>query len=255
MGLYVEREGPEDGPEIVLVHGFAQNRECLGPIVPLLARRFSVLKADAPGHGRSSEIVASMDDGASYLAEACGRAIYLGYSMGGRLCLHLALQHPELVRALILVSATPGIEDDDARARRRAEDEQLAARIEAIGLEAFVDEWLSRPMFQGLEPDARMRAARLRNDPRALASALRVAGAGAQRPLWERLGSLSMPVLLVTGERDAPYSAIGDRMAALIPSARRVTISDAGHAAHLEAPDAFFRALDAWLKETAALGL
>jgi 2-succinyl-6-hydroxy-2,4-cyclohexadiene-1-carboxylate synthase len=168
--------------------------------------------------------------------------------MGGRLCLHLALACPDRVRALVLVGATPGIEDAAERAARAAADAELAARIERIGLEAFVDEWLRQPLFAGLGPEAACREERLEGTAAGLAASLRRMGTGAQEPLWGRLGELAMPVLILAGARDAKFAALGERMAAAIgPGATFASIPGAGHAAHLEQPAAVAARVRVWL--------
>jgi pimeloyl-ACP methyl ester carboxylesterase len=127
------------------------------------------------------------------------------------LCLRLALDRPELVRALVLVGASPGIADPGERAARRAADDRLAA-------EAGRDE-------------------RLANTPAGLAYALRRLGTGVQEPLWDRLAGLRPPALLVAGERDPKFTALARRMAAAIgPTARVAVVVGAGHAVHLERP-------------------
>jgi len=181
------------------------------------------------------------------LGDAGGPAIYVGYSMGGRLSLHLAVAQPDLVRRLALVSTTAGIEDPADRDARRQSDADLAASIEREGVDAFLDRWLALPLFATLPRDAASLDDRRRNTAAGLASSLRLAGAGAQASLWDRLGELPMPVLVVAGERDAKYAAIGLRMAELIPHATFAAIAGAGHAAHLEAPDVFAGVLEAWL--------
>lgn len=244
--LFFEERGK--GPRLCLVHGFAQNRRCFGPILPSLEARFLVLRPDAPGHGRSSALRLGLEAGASALADTAGVAIYLGYSMGARLCLQLAVQHPERVRGLVLIGGTPGIADPVERARRHREDQALAARLKSLGLQRFLDEWLSRQMFAGLEPAAQMIPERLENDAASLAAALRLAGTGAQRPLWSELQHLTMPVLLVTGEQDAKFGAIAEEMLEhLGPRAEHRVIAGAGHSVHLEAPERFLAVLQDWL--------
>jgi 2-succinyl-6-hydroxy-2,4-cyclohexadiene-1-carboxylate synthase len=169
----------------------------------------------------------------------------LGYSMGGRIALHAALARPECVQRLVLVGSSPGLAPEVERAARRAADEELAARIEAIGLEAFAAEWAALPLWDG-QPE-RVRAAanadRLRNTPAGLAAALRGLGTGTLPSLWERLGELTMPVTLIVGERDAKFHAIAERMADRLTDARLVVIPGAGHAAQLEQPDRIAAAL------------
>jgi 2-succinyl-6-hydroxy-2,4-cyclohexadiene-1-carboxylate synthase len=173
--------------------------------------------------------------------------VLAGYSMGGRIALHAALARPELVRRLVLIGASPGIADTEERAARRRADEALADRIEAIGVEAFAQEWRQLPLWEG-QPE-RVRAAahadRLRNTAAGLADALRGLGTGALPPLWDRLGELPMPVTLVVGERDAKFREIAEQMAARLADARIEVVPGAGHAAQLERPDLAAAALAA----------
>src|SRR5688500_1648417 len=132
---------------MVLVHGFTQTGRCWGPVAEALAVHHEVVRVDAPGHGRSAEVMAGPRGSARLIADRGGRATYLGYSMGGRFCLHLALANPELVAGLVLVGATPGIEDDDEREQRAADDDRMAQVLERRGLEAFLDAWLANPLL------------------------------------------------------------------------------------------------------------
>jgi 2-succinyl-6-hydroxy-2,4-cyclohexadiene-1-carboxylate synthase len=244
--LHGERDG--DGPPLVLLHGFGQTCRCWGPVAPRLAGRFGVLRLDAPGHGGSAGVAADLPATGRLAAEAGGRAVYLGYSMGARMVLHVATEAPEAVRALVLVSGTPGIEDDAARAERRAADAALAARIRAEGVPAFVDHWLALPMFAGLPPGARFEDERRSNTAEGLATSLELAGTGSQRPLWDDLAGIAAPTLVVAGEDDGRYAAIAARTAAAIgPNARAALVPGAGHSAHLEQPDRFGDLVDAWL--------
>jgi 2-succinyl-6-hydroxy-2,4-cyclohexadiene-1-carboxylate synthase len=236
------------GPRIVLVHGFAQNRDCWGPVLVDLERDHEVCRVDAPGHGRSSSFHAGLRTGARLIADQGGRATYLGYSMGGRFLLHLALANPELVERLVLVGATAGIDDAAERAARREQDEAMAQRVERDGVEAFVAAWLDQPLFAGLGPDVRFEDARAENTVEGLAESLRQAGTGAQDPLWDRLHRLDMPALVVTGALDAKFTALGRRLVESIgPNAELAVIPGAGHAAHLERPDEFLRVLRGFL--------
>jgi len=170
--------------------------------------------------------------------------------MGGRVSLHAALAHPQAVERLVLIGATAGIDDADARAQRRTDDELLADRIETIGVEAFIDEWLQNPLFAGLTPDQAMRVDRLRNTADGLASSLRLAGTGTQAPLWDRLSEITCPVLLLVGQHDKKFSAIAERLATALPNAELRAIADAGHSVHLEQPERTVDALIDWLAST-----
>jgi 2-succinyl-6-hydroxy-2,4-cyclohexadiene-1-carboxylate synthase len=234
--LYAEVAGA--GPRVVLVHGFTQNRNCWGPLADDLTADHEVVRVDAPGHGRSATLHAGLRTGARLIADRGGRATYLGYSMGGRFLLHLALGRPDLVERLVLIGATAGIDDPAERAERRARDEAMAQRLEADGVDAFVDAWLRQPLFAGLSEAMQFRDARGEGTVEGLATSLRLAGTGAQDPLWDRLDRLDMPVLLVAGELDTKFTALAHRIAAAIGSNAEVAVvAGAGHAAHLEQPD------------------
>ncbi|HZQ28661.1 MAG TPA: alpha/beta fold hydrolase [Acidimicrobiales bacterium] len=241
------------GPRVVLVHGFTQTGRSWGIIAARLSRSHEVVLLDAPGHGRSSSIRTGLWDGARLIGETGGRAAYVGYSMGGRYCLHLALDRANLVERLVLVGATAGIEDARERMERRKADSEWAQLVIDEGVERFIDRWLSGPLFAHLDPIQAGRDTRLENTPLGLASSLRLAGTGTQEPLWDRLPELTMPVLLVVGERDEKFRSIAERMAAAIGRNAAVeVIPGAGHAVHLERPDAFGDVVAAFVGESPA---
>lgn len=232
----------------MLVHGFTQTRRCWGPAADDLARDHELVLVDAPGHGDSTGVDADLATAGQLVAEVGGTGTYVGYSMGGRMVLHTALDRPEGVRGLVLVGATAGIDSADERAARVADDEARAARLEQIGLEAFLDEWLALPLFAGLDDAAAGRAERMRNTVAGLAGSLRRAGTGTQIPSWDRLGELRMPVLLVVGEKDEKFTALARRMADAIGAGVALeVIQGAGHTAHLEQPERFVEVLRPWL--------
>jgi 2-succinyl-6-hydroxy-2,4-cyclohexadiene-1-carboxylate synthase len=169
--------------------------------------------------------------------------------MGGRYVLHVALRHPQLVRRLVVVSSTGGMDDPADRAARRGSDDALAARIETQGVPAFVAWWLAQPLFESLPPGAAGIEDRLANTEAGLASSLRLAGTGTQEPLWSHLHGIEVPVLVVVGARDQAYTAHGRRMVDCIgTNAALAVIPEAGHACHLEAPGAFLAAVQTFLE-------
>ena len=224
---------------MVFVHGFTQTGQSWLPIAEQFTGTHEVVLVDAPGHGHSAHVSADLLHGADLLAATAGPADYIGYSMGGRLCLHLAISHPEAVRSLLLLGATPGIVDDSERAARAAADEALAVDLETVGLEAFITKWLAQPLFVTLPSTAAGLADRLNNTVSGLASSLRLAGTGSQLPQWSRLSSITAPVLVLAGEFDQKFTSIAhDIVAAIGDNARFESILGAGHAAHLEQPGA-----------------
>jgi 2-succinyl-6-hydroxy-2,4-cyclohexadiene-1-carboxylate synthase len=235
---------------LLLLHGFTQTGRGWDEVVRHLdGERYRALAPDIRGHGaaatrRPISFAACVRDAVG-LMPAPGTLA--GYSQGGRLALHVALAHPEMVTRLVLVSATAGIEDAAQRAQRREADEALAAWMEADGrlMSEVADRWGAQALFatQSAEVAAAARADRLSNEPAHLAAALRGIGTGAMAPLWGRLGELRMPVVVLAGERDAKYVALGRRLAEALPAARLEVVPDAGHALALEAPAAVAAAL------------
>ncbi|HKG62473.1 MAG TPA: 2-succinyl-6-hydroxy-2,4-cyclohexadiene-1-carboxylate synthase [Solirubrobacteraceae bacterium] len=228
-------------PTLVLLHGFTQTRQSWRRVIAELGGRRRALAPDLPGHGNAAARPASFAACTGYVRALGGERFALaGYSMGGRIALHAALALGDRLDRLVLIGASPGIADPAERAARRAADDALADRIEAIGVEAFAREWAELPLWEG-QPE-RVRAAafadRLRNTPSGLAAALRGLGTGVMEPLWDALPSLGVPVTLAVGERDERFRAIAERMAARLPRAEIVVVSGAGHAAQLEQPAA-----------------
>ena len=172
--------------------------------------------------------------------------------MGARHALTAACGGSPEIERLVLVGGTPGIDDAGDRAARVADDESRADRIIEIGSERFVDEWLAQPLFDGLTVTADDRRHRLRNTAEGMAASLRLAGTGAQRPLWSELGDVGIPVLVLAGDHDAKFTATGERMAASMRHAEFAPIPGAGHAAHTEQPVATARLIADWITRAPA---
>lgn len=248
MWLHAEREG--SGPPLVLVHGFTQTGRCWGPIADDLATDHTVIRVDAPGHGRSADVIAGLRGGGRMIADQGGEATYLGYSMGGRYLIHLALANPELVQGLVLVGATAGIDDPAERAARAEADRRTAERIREQGLLTFLQEWVAQPMFAGIPAERQYLLERMENTVDGLESSVVQSGTGSQDPSWDKLHRLDMPVLVLAGELDEKYVALGRRLQESIgANATFATVPGAGHAAHLEQPEAFLAVLRPWLAD------
>jgi 2-succinyl-6-hydroxy-2,4-cyclohexadiene-1-carboxylate synthase len=249
--------GHDDGAApLVLLNGFTQTARSWGRFGETVGHGRRVVAVDLPGHGDSGAVTASdLWDAAEQVAAAldavpgAGDAPYdlCGYSLGGRVALHVALGHRGRVGRLALLGATAGIDDAEARARRRAADDQLADRLERDGVEAFLERWLAQPMFSGLGEDDAQVAARRHNTAAGLASSLRTMGTGTQEPLWDRLDELDLPVLVVTGAADVRFTRIGQRLRAGLPHGVLTAVPGAGHAVHLERPAAAADVVGHWL--------
>jgi len=224
------------------LHGFTETDESW---TETLAREIPDLRCPLlPGHGGKpcppdaslSRVAAGLVAG--FPAEPVD---VLGYSMGGRLAVTLALEHPQRIRRLILISCHPGIRDPKERALRRRRDESLAQVLEEDGIGPFMAWWETQQALKPSRPfpaaiAESVRARRLNQDPIGLAACLRALGGGAMDPVWHRLGELRMPVLLISGASDTRYMTIMDEMAAAIPDRRREVVLKSGHAVHRERP-------------------
>jgi 2-succinyl-6-hydroxy-2,4-cyclohexadiene-1-carboxylate synthase len=229
--------------DLVLLHGFAGTRRTWdGVLSHLPAERYRPLALDLPAHGSQAGADRPIDFDAaveSVLRRSPPRFALCGYSLGGRLALHVALAAPERVASLALVASGPGIEDPAERAERRAADRALADEIEDSSIDRFAERWCAQPMFlrDPAQVQALARADYLRNDPVDLAAVLRGLGQGEMASLWERLGELTLPVTAIAGERDAKLQAIARRMVGLLPDGR-LEIVAGGHRLPLESPRA-----------------
>lgn len=228
---------------VVAVPGFSQSASAWAPL-RAAAPDLDIVALEVPTGRTFAET-------ARAIGEAGGPGVYVGYSMGGRLCLELALQEPGLLDGLVLVSSSPGIADDAERARRAATDRDLARRIADLGVEAFLAEWLAQPLFASLPPDHAQAAERAAaHDVASLQHQLVALGQGVQPPRWDDLADLDVPTMLLTGAADAKYDAIAEAMFDLIPDCLRLTLPG-GHALPLEQPEAMAAALHTFLADLA----
>jgi len=232
---------------LVLLHGFGSTHRAWDGVVDRVdVQRYNPLALDLPGHGRAADAERPITFAgcvSAVLEQSPERFVLCGYSMGGRIALHLALADPGRVARLLLVSCTPGIEDPVERAARRAADRRLAEELEREPYEDFIERWRTQPLFAG-EPagvGALAREDQRRNRPEAMAAVLRGIGTGEMEPLWERLSELEMAVTVLAGDRDERYSAIARRMAEQLPDGRASVIAG-GHGLPLENPEGVARA-------------
>lgn len=239
------------GSRLVLVHGFTQTRRAWDEVADALAATHELVLVDAPRHGASSTIGADLESGGRLLLATGGVGAYVGYSMGGRLCLHAALADRACrLQGLVLIGASPGLRSSAEQRERIAVDEKWAYLLENQGIDAFLYQWLSQPLFAHLPAQRAALEERRRNDPRALAESLREAGAGTQEPLWEALPRLDVPALILAGEQDERYCVLGREIAQTIGvNAEFAVVAGAGHAAHLENPGGFLDVVLAWLDD------
>jgi 2-succinyl-6-hydroxy-2,4-cyclohexadiene-1-carboxylate synthase len=218
---------------VIFVPGFMQRGDSWAPVADAVSERYPSACLDFRSH--------SFEGRLGELREAAARdTVPVGYSMGGRLVLHLAAREPDRFAALATVGASPGIDDPREREARRAADGELAAWMERSTIEEVVARWERLPVFehQSEELIEAQRPGRRSHDPRLLANLLRTAGQGALPGLWDELRRLPVPIIALAGEHDERYIAAARRIALLAPRGDARPVMGAGHAAHLEQPAA-----------------
>jgi 2-succinyl-6-hydroxy-2,4-cyclohexadiene-1-carboxylate synthase len=251
------------GNPLLMLHGFTGSSQNWESIMPALSERYQVVSVDLLGHGRTDaptdpvryampQAAADLIAIADYLN--LDRFHLLGYSMGGRLALYTAIHYAKRVQALILESSSPGLATEVERSARIDNDNALADRIERAGIETFVNFWESIGLWESQrslssEVRQRVRHLRLQNNAVGLANSLRGMGTGQQPSLWDHLQSITIPVLLLTGELDTKFEALNDQMNAHIRSSVRTTIATAGHTVHLEKPTQYTKTVQSFLDD------
>ncbi|MDP4604510.1 MAG: alpha/beta fold hydrolase [Solirubrobacteraceae bacterium] len=219
----------------LLLHGFAGTAGSWDAFSKQLDHeRYRPLAVDLRGHGQNGAArpISFELCVADLLAEAPPRFTLVGYSLGGRLALQVALAAPERLERLVLVSTSAGIEDAAERQARLDRDVALAGRIEVESIAQFAQSWLSGPLFR--DDSAKInRAARKeieKNSPDGLACALRSLSVGRMEPLWGRLAEIAIPTTVVAGELDQRYLSLAQRLSAEIVDSELAIIERAGHA-------------------------
>ncbi len=236
--LAAQQLGNPHAPKVVFLHGFTQTSNSWKPTAEQIAAAgYHAVIIDLPGHGDSAGVRADLRRTADMVAAIGGIATYVGYSLGGRVTLHLALMYPHLTKSVVLIGASAGIADADERARRREADDLVEARITELGIDAFLREWVAQPLFGDLVVTDDDLADRARNTVEGLASSLRLAGTGAQTSLWPRLREVNAPVLAMAGEHDEKFAALAEQIAAAVAQGTALLVPNAAHAAHLQQPE------------------
>lgn len=238
------------GPLVVLLHGFTQTSHSMAPIASRLETSHEVLCLDLPGHGGSTLVAADLDESARLVEAATDGAPFdlVGYSLGGRVALHVACAAPEGLRATVTISASIGIADTALREQRLERDLALADDLEAAGdVGAFVERWLSLPMFATLPRGMADVEGRRTNTASGLADSLRRCSVGRQRWMGDELSAIRGSLLMLAGTRDDPYYVQACSSAMRSASVGVAAVVGAGHACHLEQPDLTARLISSFL--------
>ncbi|MGB7740789.1 MAG: pimeloyl-ACP methyl ester esterase BioH [Steroidobacteraceae bacterium] len=251
--LHVEIRG--DGPDVVLLHGWALHGGMWGPWIEQLARRARLHCIDLPGHGRSA-----WPAGASTLRDLArvvsphvpNGAAVLGWSLGGMVALELARSRPGDLAALVLVATTPCFlarEDWPAGMNPGVLDGFAAGLAgdyrRTLSNFLALQTWGDENATQALRSLRANLDAHGEPDPQALAAGLEILRTA---DLRADLAAIAIPTLVIAGEHDriTPVAA-GRELASRLPSARFVEVPKAGHAPFLSHPDAVRREIEHFL--------
>jgi pimeloyl-ACP methyl ester carboxylesterase len=239
VGIHYEVHGGGDAPVVLLTHGFAATSRMWRGQIELLVKTHRLLVWDMRGHGRSdypddpalySEAHTVADMAALLDAVGAKRAIVGGLSLGGYMSLAFYLAHPQRVKALLIIDCGPGFKNDDARAEWNIYAERRAKDFETTGLDALRGRSREMDALAHRSADGLIKAARgmlVQRDARVMSS----------------LPNIKVPSMIIVGANDKPFLNASDYMAAKIAGAEKVVIADAGHAANIDQPTAFNRAL------------
>lgn len=256
----VLRVGSPDKPTVLFLHGFLGRKEDWSDVIANLTSGFAAIAVDLPGHGRNHP-----KDDSAYSMSGCAEAIIalldemkiatvglVGYSMGGRLALYLAIHHPDRFSRVLIESASPGLRTSSERKARIEQDKELAARIESRPMAEFVSDWYRLPLFAGLQNHPKklqkLIADRSSNLPSGLIRSLTGMGTGAQPSLWKSVADISISLWIVAGGEDSKFASIGKEMADLCPRATLCILEGSSHLAHSERQDAFVTQLNLFLE-------
>lgn len=244
---------------LLFLHGFLGSGTDWINISEALSLNHYCICLDLPGHGKTDIVVTknsyNIENTAKYIINflqdknihTCG---LVGYSMGGRISIYLAIHYPKFFKKIIIESAQPGIEDVEEREQRKKHDSLLAQKLKSNPLDEFLEFWYNQQIFESLKHHknfANLLKSRLNNNSQKCAKSLLEIGAGFQPSLWIDLKRIKSPCLLVTGEYDLKYQKIFSKMHQEIFSSDFVIIKNAGHNSHFENPEEFSKVVKKFL--------
>ncbi len=270
-------DGESSNPVILFLHGFMGDRYEFQPIIATLSQQFYCVAIDLPAHGQTDLTNQGTDQftyqdscysqNSYYTIDFTARLIVkflellniercflVGYSMGGRVALYLAINFPKYFRKVILESASAGLRTDLERSDRLARDQQLADKLENLeagDFRLFLENWYQQKIFSNLRSHSnfpQLLEQRLQNSPIELAKSLRDLSTGRQPSLWEKLPEIEIPLLLLVGELDAKFVQINQQMAQVCKFSQLDIIPNCGHNIHFENPNIFTGKIQTFLE-------
>ena len=251
------RDTGGDAFPLVLAHGFTGNSRNWALTALALREKFRLISPDHRGHGLSDRPTAREDydldllgDDLYQLQRSIGvESCYVaGHSMGGMVAQLLTLEHPEVVRALVLVDTAAELPRSLAAKERYQERQRLVKMAEEEGMEAVFEEQLKAADPRVRENPLFVQTWReqfLMTSPHAYIGGAR--GMSTRRPIVDRLNEIKVPTLVICGEKDEPFLQASRVMHENIPGSELVVIAGAGHSPQIETPGEFNRVLSRFL--------
>ncbi len=255
-------EGDPRNPPILFLHGFMGDLLEFKQAIAILSEQFYCVAINLLGHGQTKVVDQVTDRDEDYTIDSTAnfiikfldllcveRCFLVGYSMGGRLALYLALHFPQYFFRVVLESASAGLRTEVERSDRRSKDQQLAAKLETGDFRSFLENWYQQPVFANLRSHpnfAQMLEQRLNNSPSQLAKSLRNLSIGIQPSLWGKLSKNEIPLLLLAGELDSKFVQINHQMEQLCKFSKLEIITSCSHNIHFESPNLFVEKVKAF---------
>ncbi|MEM9409618.1 MAG: alpha/beta fold hydrolase [Planctomycetota bacterium] len=199
------------------------------------------------------------DSGIRNIAESIqSGSILVGYSMGARLALSIAIQFPNLLKGLVFISGNPGLESSEEKKTRSINDQQIAKQLDSQPLEIFLKKWYQQPIFDSMDETIRSSEVDRKlcqNQPKIWAENLHAYSVARQPNNWPLLGTLSIPVLVLAGQDDEKYKKFAERIGSEVSSQniKIEIIPNCGHIIHREQPEWFCQSIIKWVQKLTSM--
>lgn len=260
---------------IVFLHGFLGTSHDWVPIMKAISANSRCISIDLPGHGDSNvmwhinkkskriSFKSMVDILMKLICEiTSGSVILVGYSMGARIALYMALKYDEKIARAVLISGSPGLLDEETRRIRTCQDEARARYLLSYGLLCFLKTWYEKGFWKSLREHPHfqriMENRAEHHDIQSLAKTLTGLSIGRQIPLWNDLKQCKKHLLFIVGEKDTKFKHISQQMLHEVRSgsvgrdqlSEMAIVPDCGHAVHLENPLAVIDLLSKFLSKS-----
>ncbi len=251
--------GDSKKPALVLLHGFLGDKQDWQALMPQLSQHFYCICLDLPGHGDSHELENSLEFNHSAhsgfirtaqqikytLAALNIRQFHLlGYSLGGRIALHLMQLMPDNILSITLESCHPGLTDESQKQQRLINDTQWDQRLQTLTIIEFLSQWYQQGVFAELSTSQRdaLIKRRSHNKVDTLRSIYLATSLAKQQDLWLLPNKTKHQWHYFVGKQDEKFTALAERWQQQTNISVH-SFADAGHNVHLASPAQFCHTL------------